>query len=141
MKSLSHVRLFVTPWTVAYQVPPSMGFSGQEYWSGVPLPSSLCCVYFTTKKKTKTQQLSPTGPLQFLPLQFRCISNCLYEMASCNAVIEPMSPALEDGVLTTGPPGMSWVFNLKILRLHCPVLLPGKSHGWRNLVGYSPWGR
>ena len=31
MKSLSHVRLFVTPWTVAYQAPPSMGFSRQEY--------------------------------------------------------------------------------------------------------------
>ena len=39
VKSLSHVRLFVTPWTVAYQAPPSMGFSRQEYWSGVPLPS------------------------------------------------------------------------------------------------------
>ena len=38
-KSLSHVRLFETPWTAAYQAPPSMGFSRQEYWSGVPLPS------------------------------------------------------------------------------------------------------
>ena len=37
--SLSRVRLFVTPLTVAYQAPPSMGFSRQEYWSGVPLPS------------------------------------------------------------------------------------------------------
>ena len=36
VKSLSHVRLFATPWTVAYQVPPSMGFSRQEYWSGFP---------------------------------------------------------------------------------------------------------
>ena len=40
-KSLSHVRLLVTPWTAAYQAPPSMGFSRQEYWSGVPLPSPL----------------------------------------------------------------------------------------------------
>ena len=39
MKSLSYVRLFVTPWSAAYQAPPSMGFSRQEYWSGVPLPS------------------------------------------------------------------------------------------------------
>ena len=39
VKSLSRVQLFVTPWTVAYQAPPSMGFSRQEYWSGVPLPS------------------------------------------------------------------------------------------------------
>ena len=39
VKSLCRVRLFVTPWTVAYQAPPSMGFSRQEYWSGLPFPS------------------------------------------------------------------------------------------------------
>ena len=39
VKSLSRVRLFSTPWTAAYQVPPSIGFSRQEYWSGVPFPS------------------------------------------------------------------------------------------------------
>ena len=39
VKSLSRVQLFATPWTVAYQAPPSMGFSRQEYWSGLPFPS------------------------------------------------------------------------------------------------------
>ena len=39
VKLLSRVWLFATPWTVAYQVPPSMGFSRQEYWSGLPFPS------------------------------------------------------------------------------------------------------
>ena len=39
VKLLSRVRLSATPWTAAYQAPPSMGFSRQEYWSGVPLPS------------------------------------------------------------------------------------------------------
>ena len=39
VKLLSHVWFFVTPWTVAYQAPPSMGFSRQEYWSGLPFPS------------------------------------------------------------------------------------------------------
>ena len=38
VKSLSHVLLFATAWTAAHQAPPSMGFSRQEYWSGVPLP-------------------------------------------------------------------------------------------------------
>ena len=38
MKSLSRVGLFVTPWTAAYQALPPMGFSSQEYWSGVPSP-------------------------------------------------------------------------------------------------------
>ena len=41
VKSLSRVQLLVTPRTAAYQAPPSMGFSRQEYWSGVPLPSPL----------------------------------------------------------------------------------------------------
>ena len=39
VKSLSRVRLFATPWTVAYHAPPSVGFSRQQYWSGLPLPS------------------------------------------------------------------------------------------------------
>ena len=39
VKSLSRVRLFETPWTAAYQAPPTMGFSRQEYWSGMPSPS------------------------------------------------------------------------------------------------------
>ena len=41
VKLLSRVRLLATLWTAAYQAPPSMGFSRQEYWSGVPLPSPL----------------------------------------------------------------------------------------------------
>ena len=43
VKSLSRARLLATPWTAAYQAPPSMGFSRQEYWSGLPLPSPLIC--------------------------------------------------------------------------------------------------
>ena len=41
VKSLSRVQLFSTPWTAAYQTPPCIGFSRQEYWSGLPLPSPL----------------------------------------------------------------------------------------------------
>ena len=39
VKSLRHIRLFETAWTVAYQAPPSVGFSRQEYWSGLPFPA------------------------------------------------------------------------------------------------------
>ena len=39
VKSLSRVQLFATPWTIAHQAPPSMGFSRPEYWSGLPFPS------------------------------------------------------------------------------------------------------
>ena len=42
VKSLGRVRLVATSWTAAYQAPPSMGSSRQEYWSGLPLPSLVC---------------------------------------------------------------------------------------------------
>ena len=48
LKSLSRVRPSATPWTAAYQAPPSIGFSRQEYWSGVPLPSLN--IYTTIRK-------------------------------------------------------------------------------------------
>ena len=54
VKSLSHVQLLVTPWTAASQAPPSMGFSRQEYWSGMPLPS----------RPKVTSQLSHSLPLE-----------------------------------------------------------------------------
>ena len=44
VKSPSHVQLLATPWTAAYQALPSMGFSRQEYWSGLPLPSPIYCL-------------------------------------------------------------------------------------------------
>ena len=47
VKSLSGVLLFATPWTVAHQAPSSMGFSRQEYWSEVPLPSPYSMLKYT----------------------------------------------------------------------------------------------
>ena len=59
VKSLSPVRLFVTPWTAAYQAPPSMGFSRQEYWSGVPSPSPLVSLELpeTTQHKPVLEEI------------------------------------------------------------------------------------
>ena len=54
VKSLSRVRLFATPWTAAYQAPPSMGFSRQKYWSGVPSPSPTDLTRPLTKGDTQT---------------------------------------------------------------------------------------
>ena len=59
VKSLSRVRLLATPWTAAHQAPLSMGFSRQEYWSGVPLPSpklSLGKVYLTVRRRWKRKE-------------------------------------------------------------------------------------
>ena len=52
LSHFSRVRLCATPWTAAYQTPPSMGFSRQEYWSGVPLPSPISLL---EKCKSKLQ--------------------------------------------------------------------------------------
>ena len=49
VNSLSHVRLLATPWTAAYQAPPNMGFSRQESWSGLPLPSLIASVHGTNR--------------------------------------------------------------------------------------------
>ena len=54
VKSLSRVRLLATPWIAAYQAPLSMGFSRQEYWSRVPLPSPLepiGCMYSVVRER------------------------------------------------------------------------------------------
>ena len=60
-KSLSRVRLSATPWTIAYQAPPSMGFSRQEYWSGVPLPSPRLCLRGAEKPLKHSEQRISDG--------------------------------------------------------------------------------
>ena len=62
LSCFSRVRLCATPWTAAHQAPPSMGFSRQEYWSGLPLPSP--CLTLPTPKN--------------LPKQSICYQDCKY---------------------------------------------------------------
>ena len=54
VKSPSRVRLFETPWTAAHQAPPSMGFSRQEYWSGMPSPSPFIKGTISNKRNPKS---------------------------------------------------------------------------------------
>ena len=61
VKSLSRVRLFVTPWTVAYQASPSMEFSKQEYWSGLPFPFPE---NLPAMQETQVQSLGWENPLE-----------------------------------------------------------------------------
>ena len=58
VNSLSRVRLLATPWTAAYQAPPSMGFSRQEYWSGVPSPSPDKRLYWITIQRGSIHMFS-----------------------------------------------------------------------------------
>ena len=80
VKSLSHVQLLATPWTVAYQASPSMGFSKQEYWSGVPSPSPVCVYPFSfgsnLSRHTENSEIlhGPfCGPTIIIPLAFSLI--------------------------------------------------------------------
>ena len=77
VKSLSRVRLFSTPWTVAYQAPPSMGFSRQESWNGLPFPSP-------------GHLLNPEVKPMLLPHLLHCMQ-ILYNWATGKAHIQSMS--------------------------------------------------
>ena len=65
VKSLSHVGLVATPWSAAYQAPPSMGFPRQEYWSRVPLPSPYCKPKTALKKEKGLQKKNLTQDRHF----------------------------------------------------------------------------
>ena len=80
-KSFSRVRLLATPWTAAHQAPPSMGFSRQEYWSGVPLPSPLL-YYIMVKSETLSFNVSVAA------LLFTYYSgSCLYQLQNHTLII------------------------------------------------------
>ena len=87
-KSLIRVRLLATPWTAAHQAPPSMGFSRQEYWSGVPLPSlwimlTLCkCIFFMMLRFIRECRI---GPLKLYNL---CATETSMLPYSCGLVIK-----------------------------------------------------
>ena len=67
VKSLSRVQLLATPWTAAYQAPPSMGFSRQEYWSGVPLPSPSLITAVAAAAKSLQSCLTLCDPIDSSP--------------------------------------------------------------------------
>ena len=118
VKSLSHVRLLSTPWTAAYQAPPSMGFSSQEYWSGVPSPDCT----FHGILQARILESVPIPSLVDLP----------------NPGIEPRSPTLQADSLTSEPQGkpknagvsslsfLQWIFSTQESNrglLHCRQIL------------------
>ena len=73
VKSLSHVRLLATPWTAAYQAPQSMGFSRQEYWSGLPLPSPIKSERVGREEKDVTSVQGPLARAEHKSLRCSCL--------------------------------------------------------------------
>ena len=96
----SRARLSVTLCTVVYQAPLSMGFSGQQYWSGLPCP--------------------PPGDLPYPGTEPRAPAWVYQQMQKKHLVVSKIKRRRRQWDPT-------------------PVLLPGKSHGWRSLVACSPW--
>ena len=126
-------------WTVAYQAPPSMGFSRQEYWSGLPLPSP------GDLPNPGTEPGSPA--LQADSLPFEPWFNGSKASLVAQRIKRP--PAMQE----TQVQSLGWEDPLeKAMATHSsilawkipwqptPVFLPGKSHGGRSLAGYSLWG-
>ena len=114
LSHFSPVWHFSTPWTIAHQAPLSMGYSRQECWSGLPCPPP---------GGLPNSGIQPGTPaLQADSLPCEPLGNCL----QCR------TPGLDPRVRK-----VSW----RREWLPTPVILPGEFHGWRNLAGYSPWGR
>ena len=106
VKLLSHVRLLATPWTAAHQAPPSMEFSRQEYWSGVPLPSPFNFeitpkVFFWNYTEMPASTLWSLSYLSAHSIKIICIrdlqNSCLREevvFLHCQTLAQSVSKAL-----------------------------------------------
>ena len=89
VKSLSRVLLLATPWTAAYQAPPSMGFSRQEYRSGVPLPSWVSLLQSLLKYRLlHSLWLSDSIQLDGASVQFSSVAQ------SCPTLCNPMNRSI-----------------------------------------------
>ena len=118
LKKLKVKLLFAVPWTIAYQAPPSVEFSRQEYWSGLPFPSPW------DFPDPRIEPWSPELQEDTLPSE------------------PPRKPIKEttcDGETWAG--SLSWEDPWRREWLLTPVLFPGEFHGQRSLVGYAYWKR
>ena len=136
MKSSSRVRLFATPWTVAYQAPPSMGFPRQEYWSGLPFPSP---------GDLSNPGIKPGSPaLQIDALQSEPHPSMTTGKTIALIILDSDSKESTCQCMRCRKCGFDpWLGKIPWRRKWepTPVFLPEKSHGQRSLVGCGPRGR
>ena len=104
VKSLSHVWLLATPWTAAHQAPPSMGFSRQEYWSGVPFST-------ITTSPTTFSHLHHWRPSLFIWLS--CVCPCLPTVILSEARMAFKNVGQVTPLLCTSPPGSLYLTQKK----------------------------
>ena len=155
VNSLSCIQLFLTPWSAAYQAPPSMGFSRQEYWSGVPLPSPIALTRRTFVGKVMFLLLNMLSRLDitFLPRSKRLLISynltqfCLFKdgirlhiiKAQSYTVSQPhqtqsqtqavlMNNQLQTEGLWTSPPPMDLKHQLQVQDVTCISNQPAINH-------------
>ena len=149
---LSHVQLFVTPWAVAHQAPPSMGFPRQGNWSGLPFPSPMD---ESEKWKVSRSVMSDSqGPHGLQPTRLLSPWDFLGKSTGvgCHPLLWSQATAWQTSKHSKShlqcrrhvSCGFSpWVGKIPWSRKWqpTPVFLPEKFHGQRSLVGYNPCGR
>ena len=127
VKLLSHVRLLATPWTAAFQAPPPMGFSRQEYWSGVPLPS-LGEQYGGSLKKLRTVTIWSRNPIpEHIYREHHNLKRYMHSSVHCSTVyksqdMEATSTSTDRGIEKED-----------VVHIHSGILLSHKKD-WNNAI-------
>ena len=162
LSHFSRVWLCATPEMAAHQAPPSLGFSRQEHWSGLPFPSPMhesekwkwsCSVVSNSQRPHGLQPTRLLRPWDFPGKSTGVGCHCLLQwMFTAAKTWEPAKHWQISGYKRCGT-YVQWTTSYKNKEIMSsaatgwrrqwhptPVLFPGKSHGWRCLVGCSPWG-
>ena len=133
LSRFSRVQLCANPQTEAHQAPPSLGCSRQEHWSGLPFPFQCIKV----KSEREVTQSCPTlsDPMDCSLLAPPSMGYSRQEYYYTQMLVYNIQCSISCFILPTKD--SAWRRQWQ----PTPVLLPGKSHGRRSLVGCSPWGR
>ena len=128
LSHFSRVRLCATTETAAHQAPPSLGFSRQEHWSG--LPFLLQCMKVKSESEVDQSCLTLRDRMECsLP------GSSVHGMTNLDSLLKIRHYFANKDLYS-----QSYGFSGRRKWHPTPVLLPGKSHGWRSLEGCSPWG-
>ena len=150
VKLLSCVRLLVTPWTAAYQTPPSMGFSRQEYWSGVPLPSPNGMLLSHNKEWTNSMYsntegleiiiLSTTSQKEKDKYNYHCTWKLKYGTNEVICKTETNSQTWRRLVVTKGEEsgrGVDWKFEMQTIIYRIKSILLYSTGGYIQYSGIN----